>query len=138
MIDPNVLNYFLIVLGGFSVVCSYRFFAGKREEKIGEFEYAAFSAIWGIPVFMIFVEMVKEDRPEQLEKVLYLPMIGTPALVLIGILLGWSGALLLDLWKLGKETIKRKWPKTTTPNESHGAAQSSGHSPESISSLDQS
>lgn len=137
MIDPNVLNYFLIVLGGFSVVCSYRFFAGKREEKIGEFEYAAFSAIWGILVFMIFVEIMKKN-PELFQRVLELPMTGTPSLVLIGALLGFAGAMLLSLWNLVDKLAEKRWPITTTPNESRGAAQSSDHSPESTSSLDQS
>lgn len=45
----NVLSYFLIVLGGFGIVWGYRCgkYRGRKAPALGEFEYAAFSAVWG-------------------------------------------------------------------------------------------
>ncbi len=45
-ISASDLNYLLFVIPGFMVIWSYRHFT--RAEKMGEFEYAAWSLIWGI------------------------------------------------------------------------------------------
>lgn len=91
MTDTNVLNYFLVVLGGFGVVWSFRHFSHHQGKKISEFEYAAFSAIWGIPVFFIFLDAEK-SRPDFLNAIFATPMLATPALFLLGAALGGLGA----------------------------------------------
>lgn len=128
MLDP--INYFLVILGGFGVVWSYRHFTKQQEKHISEFEYAAFSALWGIPVFILYllcsdlVDLVGWPG-RNLDMMFAMPMLTTPALLLIGIALGYLGAA---IWSR----------RVTTPNENHGVAESAGHSPESASSSDQS
>ncbi len=93
-IEPNVLNYFLIVLGGFGAVWSFRFFAHGQEKKITEFEYAAFSTLWGIPVFFVFVTALK-DKTDLLDAAFKVPMTATPSLFCLGVLGGFLAVLTL-------------------------------------------
>lgn len=94
MANPDVLNYFLVVLGGFAFVWCFRKISGRRESRLGEFEYAAFSTIWGIPVFLLF-SWIERGRPDLLNAVVEFPMMATPALVILGGVLGAGTALLL-------------------------------------------
>ena len=97
-LDPNVLNYFLVVLGGFGVVWSFRFFKGRRKERIGEFEYAAFSALWGIPVFMFFLTTMNRspEYAQVISNVSSVPMLATPALFILGVFFGSLAAGLIN------------------------------------------
>lgn len=90
MIDVNVLNYFVVILSGFGVVWGYRHFS-RTEEHISEFEYAAFSALWGIPIALALI-FLGGAFPSLLTLVDKLPMIVTPTLFSIGVLMGWLGA----------------------------------------------
>lgn len=94
MIDLNVLNYFLVILGGFGVVWSFRIVAKRSDKTIKEFEYAAFSAIWGIPIFFIFASALK-TRIDLLNVALALPMTATPVLFGLGVAIGAIGA---EIW----------------------------------------
>lgn len=110
MIDPSVLNYFLVVLGGFSVVWSYRCVRNQQEKKIGEFEYAAFSALWGIPVFLLYVWLGRPGA-EVWDTMFKIPMLTTPILALIGGTMGLIGALIMHFvpifWKNLRKKLKR-------------------------------
>jgi len=125
MLDP--INYFLVILGGFGVIWSYRHFTHQQSKHISEFEYAAFSALWGIPVFLLF--LLCSDlfgRPDRsYEMMLAMPMLTTPALLIIGVSLGYLGAM------IGNRHV-------TIPNENRDAAPLPDPSPESASSSDQS
>jgi hypothetical protein len=100
--EPNVLNFFLVVLGGFGVVWSFRLFSGRKEKSIGDFEYLAFSTIWGIPNFLAFW-WLKGGRPEDLKMAMEIPMAATPGLFLLGIFFGAVGTgcliVLNYLWR---------------------------------------
>ena len=126
MLDP--INYFLVILGGFGVVWGYRHFTRQQEKKISEFEYAAFSAIWGIPVFILYMTpfVLTGNAQSYLEDMFALPMLTTPLLLVIGVFLGFVAAKIK-----GRHDL-------TTPNENRDVARSSDHSPESSSSSDQS
>jgi ABC-type Co2+ transport system permease subunit len=95
--ELNVLNYFLVILGGFGIVWSFRHFSGRGNSRsIGEFEYAAFSALWGIPVFFVFAGLLK-DKLDLWKSIFALPMMATPVLFILGVLTGWIGA---EIWLL--------------------------------------
>ena len=96
MFEPNVLNYFLVLLGGFGVVWSYRHTAKRQDKHIGEFEYAAFSTLWGIPVFFVFIQAIK-SKPDLLSSIFALPMAATPVLFVLGVALGYLGAQIIAL-----------------------------------------
>ena len=49
--ELDVFNYFLIVLGGFGLVWGFRKGYGIKE-KLGDFEYLAFSSFWGSLLFI--------------------------------------------------------------------------------------
>lgn len=111
--DP--LNYFLVILGGFGVVWGYRCATNQKDRKIGEFEYAAFSAIWGIPVFLLFVE-VSKAQPKLLENIFTVPMIGTPALFLIGLFFGLAAGEIRNKFLFAWEKFKVEANKDISPN----------------------
>ncbi len=52
--------YFLIVLGGFSLVWSFRLFSWARK-PLGDFEYLCFSIIWGT-VLVAFYTLVMRNH----------------------------------------------------------------------------
>lgn len=105
--DP--LNYFLIILGGFGVVWSFRRTTRQQEKRIGEFEYAAFSAIWGIPVFLIFLEIVKQ-KPGFLENLLIVPMMGTLILFPFGVIAGSLAGEIVNLISVVWKRFKKDAP----------------------------
>ncbi len=105
MINPDVLNYFLVILGGFGVVWSYRCSMKEHGGKIGEFEYAAFSALWGIPIFLLFIEGMK-SRPDLLEGVFQNPIAGTPIVFVMGIIVGLVGAEIAKLFIVLRNYLK--------------------------------
>ena len=88
MIDPNVPSYFLIILCGFGVVWSFRNFSKRKDNKIYEFEYVAFSTLWGSLIFLP-VFMALENNIELLKVINQYPFIATPTLFLLGLLIGW-------------------------------------------------
>jgi hypothetical protein len=98
-IDLNVLNYFLIILGGFGVVWSFRLVNGRK--PIAEFEYAAFSTLWGIPLFFLFVYGLK-GHIDQINMAFAVPMTATPTLFIMGIILGGISGF---IWKYFRKTI---------------------------------
>ncbi len=61
--------------------------SGRKASKIGEFEYAAFSTIWGIPLFISFAWLTREN-PQVLQGALAVPMTATPYLFLLGLAIG--------------------------------------------------
>ena len=95
-IEPNVLNYFVVVLGGFGIVWSFRHFSGRNQKRIGEFEYAAFSTLWGILVVGSVVWMLRNNPtlPNIVNITYQAPMVATPILFLWGVFLGWLAAYL--------------------------------------------
>lgn len=107
MFEPNVLNYFLVLLGGFGVVWSYRHTRRLRKELIGEVEYAAFSTLWGIPVFFVFFEATK-SRPDLQESMFALPMAVSPILFILGCVAGYFAAKLAELFLILKEHFENK------------------------------
>lgn len=86
----DAINYFLVFLGGFGAVWGYRKFT-KSEEKITEFEYAAFSALWGVPIFILWFLVFKYAIPiEKLNAILSsTPMLASWLLFGIGVLGGY-------------------------------------------------
>lgn len=50
--DMSTFGYLLFVLPGFVVVWSYRHFT--KAKQIGDFEYAAWSFVWGTFIFFLF------------------------------------------------------------------------------------
>ena len=79
----NITSYFVIVLGGFGVVWGFRHikYRAKNKPTIGEFEYAAFSAIWG-SMLLLFLLILRTTwnwpTPEMLDKFLAVPFMLTP------------------------------------------------------------
>ncbi|MFZ1987968.1 MAG: hypothetical protein WAV21_02980 [Minisyncoccia bacterium] len=112
MIDVNVLNYFLVILGGFGVVWGYRRFSKLQDKKIGEFEYAALSALWGIPVFIFFFQVVK-TQTTLLEGIFTVPMLASPYLFGIGVALGYFGSWAVRLYALLEKYLESKKTKRT-------------------------
>lgn len=52
MIDLSYAGYLLFVVPGFCSVWTYRHFT--ESGKMGEFEYAVWSFLWGVPQFLFF------------------------------------------------------------------------------------
>jgi ABC-type Co2+ transport system permease subunit len=98
----DVFNYFLVILGGFGVVWSFKHLAHRQYVHIGEFEYAAFSALWGIPVFLVF-DSATHSIPQFMSIVLTYPMIGTLYVFPMGLVFGSVGAMVWNglrrLWR---------------------------------------
>lgn len=89
--DPT--NYFLVILGGFGAVWGYRHFSKQQDKKISEFEYAAFSALWGIPTCLAFLFAAKYI-PNLLNGLDIVPMVGTPIVFGAGVFSGWIAVLI--------------------------------------------
>lgn len=107
MFEPNVLNYFLVLLGGFGVVWSYRLTSKQQDKRIGEFEYAAFSTLWGIPVFFLFYEIIKSN-PDALKSMFDLPMMASPVLFGLGVGIGYVGAEIVSLVLTLRQHIEKR------------------------------
>lgn len=90
--EPDVLNFFLVVLGGFAVVWTFKRCSGRKSVPISDFEYLAFSTMWGIPVFLLFWH-IKGGSYEAIKVALEIPMTATPALFLLGAGIGSSVGL---------------------------------------------
>lgn len=89
----NVPSYFLIVLGGFAIVWGFRWakYRGRSRKEISEFEYAAFSAVWGsllLYVLLGFRNLFGWPSVETLGTYVEVPFIISPVIVLIGLGLG--------------------------------------------------
>ncbi len=106
MFEPNVLNYFLVLLGGFGVVWSYRLTSKQQDKRIGEFEYAAFSTLWGIPVFFLFYEIIKSN-PDALKGMFDVPMMASPILFALGAGFGYVGAELVGLLRALRKHLQK-------------------------------
>lgn len=91
MIDPNVLNYFVVILGGFGAVWGYRHFTHQQDKKIGEFEYAAFSALCGIPIAIGLI-LLAFSFPGLGKIIDTAPMLFSLPLFCVGVVVGWIGA----------------------------------------------
>lgn len=88
--------YFLIILNGFSLVWGFRKGIDSRSE-ISDFEYAAFSAFWGVPLFSIFQWLFKNDQ-EKFVEVIKTPLVAGTVFSLFSGLAGYViGAF---LWKI--------------------------------------
>lgn len=130
--DPNVPSFFLIILSGFGIVWSFRHFAYRRYIKISDFEYLAFSTLWGsiicIPVFI----GIEKDL-NLFAGVLTYPFVATPFLFLIGFVVGSisgyiarlmgrvtfpriidSGAIDDDMYELAKEAVIKEGKASTS------------------------
>jgi hypothetical protein len=102
MIDLDVLNYFVVILGGFGVVWSFRHFTGRSKEKIGEFEYAALSTLWGIPLAVILLVSFAV-MPQNIHWLNEAPMFFTWPLFLLGLGFGWIAAQIKLYWSNRKD-----------------------------------
>jgi hypothetical protein len=101
--DPT--NYFIVVLSGFVVVWIFRFWTAS-EETLGEFEYAALSALWGIPLaFLLIVYLQKPTTPQEVMQLVNVaPMTGTLMLLPSAFVVGSIAAFVLGkLWRSLKE-----------------------------------
>lgn len=107
MIDLNIFNYFIIVLTGFSVVWSYRRYTGQNDKPIGEFEYAALSAIWGIPIGLLLLIFV-HFFPSSADLFDKAPMFGTIVFLPVGFLMGAIGAWYKMRQTKPKDTHRKK------------------------------
>jgi hypothetical protein len=90
-IDVNSLGiytYFLIILSGFGFVWSYR--KGKWNPKpISDFEYAGFSAIWGV-IILGFYSWLMRNKLESLNNLLSNPYTAGVVLFVFGVVLGFG------------------------------------------------
>ena len=90
----NVPSYFLIVLGGFAIVWGFRWakYRGQVKPALGEFEYAAWSAIWGscyiLATLTITEHVWQWPSDNTFNNFLQVPFVVTPLIVLVGLLLG--------------------------------------------------
>lgn len=93
----NVLSYFLIVLGGFGVVWGFRWFKylGVEKKPISDFEYAAFSAIWGSSLFILFAKLL-EGRNDLWTVIDQYPFVATPSLFVLGTVIGGFSAYVVS------------------------------------------
>jgi hypothetical protein len=91
MIEPNVINFFIILLSGFGVVWSYRHFTSQQNKHIGEFEYTAFSALWGIP-FGFLLLWAASMIPKSADMFDSFPMSATVLLFPLAVACGYAGA----------------------------------------------
>lgn len=106
MIDPNVPSYFLIILCGFGAVWSFRHFSKSQSNKIYEFEYVAFSTLWGSLIFLPIL-IVLEKKLELLNVVNQYPFIATPALFVLGVLMGGTAVWGLRGFEMLREFFRK-------------------------------
>lgn len=85
----NLLTYFLIVLGGFGVVWGFRlvYYWRVQKREMSDFEYAAFSAIWG-SVLMLIVLPAFDRTPGMLNVIQQEPFTATPSVFIVGFMFG--------------------------------------------------
>ncbi len=94
----NLVTYFILILGGFGVVWGFRAirYWGIEKKPISEFEYAAFSAIFG-SLLMLLVLPAFNTTPGLLDTLQVEPFIATPAVFAFGCAIGILGAWSLIL-----------------------------------------
>lgn len=88
-LDPNsigIYTYFLIVLSGFGFVWGYRK-AGWNPKPISDFEYAGFSAFWGVIILGIY-SWTMRGKLESLNALLSNPYSAGVVLFVFGLVLG--------------------------------------------------
>lgn len=101
--ELDVLNYFLIVLGGFGLVWSFR--KGYRiKEKLGDFEYLAFSAFWGALLFILFETSFKGNI-EKFTEAIKIPFRAGISLFMLAVILGYILGWIFR--KINKKEIKK-------------------------------
>jgi magnesium-transporting ATPase (P-type) len=117
-IDANSFNYFLMILGGFGFVWSYRntlaLATGIEKRKITEFEYAAFSALWGVFIFTSVTMATLYAKVPSLTTlydtiVQQAPFIGAIPLFIIGVAAGTLLALIVDVVTTSPKVITQCW-----------------------------
>lgn len=55
--DLTIIGYLLLIVPGFCFVWTYRHFS--KLEKIGDFEYAIWSFLWGFILFLLTVKYIQ-------------------------------------------------------------------------------
>jgi hypothetical protein len=96
MFDPNVPSFFLIILCGFGVVWGYRK-VSETKNVLGEFEYLAFSTLWGSLTFLPIAYFL--DKKHFLAPLTVQPFMATPSLFMIGLIVGGIAAALVAIIK---------------------------------------
>lgn len=91
MFDPNVPSFFLIILCGFGVVWGFRKTL-KTKGHLSEFEYLAFSTLWGSIIFLPVAYLL--ERTGALPGLTVYPFLATPWLFLIGLFFGMISAII--------------------------------------------
>lgn len=99
---PDAFTYFLIILGGFGAVWSFRLLTGRSNTTMSEFEYAGFSAVWGVLVFGAYSWLMR-GAPEQIAVITQQPIAAGPAMFVVGAVFGACAASVLiainSFWK---------------------------------------
>jgi hypothetical protein len=91
--DINTYIFLLIVVGGVTLIWSFRIFAG-RKRTLGEIEYLAFACIWGIVLVAIHAQIMKYNHSEELTRLLSNPFASAVFFALMGLMFGgFSGYL---------------------------------------------
>lgn len=100
----DTFSFFLIILGGFGLVYAYRA-VNSSKDKLAEFEYLCFSAVFGVPVYMI-IESSLLSTPEVLGRMVsdqYAAYAGGLYIFALGLILGAGAALIkraiFSLWQ---------------------------------------
>ncbi len=96
MTEPNVLSYFLIILGGFGAVWAFRFvmYFWTNKKPITEFEYAGFSTVWGCLVFLLWLYIMR-DKSDVISSAISQPFVATPSIFILGASCGLIAALVI-------------------------------------------
>jgi hypothetical protein len=100
----NIESYFLIVLGGFAIVWSFRWvrYRGRIKEPLSEFEYAASSAVLGsflLGASWVLAHYLKWPPNDVLAAFGQLPFAGTMVLALIGSTIGMAAGSIRKYFK---------------------------------------
>ena len=85
VMDIDTYYFFLIILGGFMTVWSFRHFSLSRK-PLGDFEYLGFSSFWGMIMLMILVQL-NSGNPD-LSEFLSNPFAVGSMLSVIGFIIG--------------------------------------------------
>ena len=94
----GIYTYFLIILSGFGFVWGYRRFSGNKH--ISDFEYAGFSAFWGVIILGIYHDiLIKAGKLDDLIKLISNPFIAGAVLFIFGVVLGLGLKFLFGLLK---------------------------------------
>jgi hypothetical protein len=91
--DLSYAGYLLFVVPGFCLVWTYRHFT--RSQKIGEFEYAVWSFLWGVPLLLCFGWIASWRHDPLLQTPLNSPGAVLGSLVGISLSIAIGGSFLL-------------------------------------------